>query len=66
LCIILSRIPKRAQEEYFVSLSWNRLPRVDALIAAVAHRQFTTSSVDAIGEKIVRGGFLAAVMAAFD
>jgi UDP-N-acetyl-D-galactosamine dehydrogenase len=44
--------PKEAQEEYGVSLlSWDRLPHADALIAAVAHRQFTTLSFDAIGEK---------------
>jgi UDP-N-acetyl-D-galactosamine dehydrogenase len=59
--------PQEARKEYGIRLlPWDHLPRADALIAAVAHRQFTTLSVDAIGKKIVRGGWFVDVMAAFD
>lgn len=48
--------PEEAKEEYGVNLvSWNDLPRADALIAAVAHDQFKDLSTEDFQKKLIRG-----------
>jgi len=56
-----------AMHEYGVPLfSWDELPRADAIVAAVAHQEFSTLSMDDFGKKLVRGGAFIDVKAAFD
>jgi UDP-N-acetyl-D-galactosamine dehydrogenase len=56
-----------AEHEYGVSLvSWDDLPQADALVAAVAHREFAKLTMADIGSKLVRGGAFVDVKAAFD
>lgn len=56
-----------AVREYGVPLlPWNDLPRADAIVAAVAHREFIALTVDDFGRKLVRGGAFIDVKAAFD
>ena len=46
-----------AQHEFGLSLvSWDELPRADALVAAVAHRSFVAMPLDKITAKLNRGG----------
>jgi UDP-N-acetyl-D-galactosamine dehydrogenase len=56
-----------AMHEYGVRLcEWDALPRADAIVAAVAHRQFAELTVDDLGRKLVRGGAFIDVKATFD
>ena len=56
-----------AIHEYGVPLvSWADLPRADAIVAAVAHKEFATLSMEDIGEKLVKGGAFIDVKAVFD
>ena len=56
-----------AMHEYGVKLqSWDELPRADAIVAAVSHREFTELSVEDLSRKLVKGGSLIDVKAAFD
>jgi UDP-N-acetyl-D-galactosamine dehydrogenase len=56
-----------AMHEYGVRLlSWDELPRADAIVAAVSHREFLGLGVDAIARKVVKGGVFVDVKAAFD
>jgi UDP-N-acetyl-D-galactosamine dehydrogenase len=56
-----------AQHEYGVSLlPWEGLPRADAIVAAVAHREFADLAMEDICRKIVKGGTFIDVKAAFD
>jgi len=56
-----------AMHEYGVHLlPWDELPRADAIVAAVAHDEFSTLSAEEIGRKLVRGGAFIDVKAAFD
>jgi len=56
-----------AEHEYGVKLErWEDLPRADAVVAAVAHREFAELSMDEIGRKLVKGGAFIDVKAAFD
>ena len=56
-----------ALAEYGVALQpWSGLPQADALIAAVAHREFAALSVAEIGERLVAGGAFIDVKSAFD
>ncbi len=56
-----------AMHEYGVRLvSWDQLPRADAIVAAVAHREYADLSLDDIGRKLVKGGAFIDVKAAFD
>jgi len=58
---------EEAMHEYGVRLSdWDDLPRADAIVAAVAHREFAALSVDELGRKLVAGGAFIDVKAAFD
>jgi UDP-N-acetyl-D-galactosamine dehydrogenase len=56
-----------AMHEYGVRLvPWDDLPRADAMVAAVSHREFLALSVEDIGRKLVKGGAFVDVKAAFD
>ncbi len=56
-----------AMHEYGVKLvPWQELPRADAIVAAVAHREYAELSVEDMGKKLVKGGAFIDVKAAFD
>ena len=56
-----------ALQEYGVKLMpWADLPRADAIVAAVAHREYTTMTVEDFSRKLVRGGAFIDVKSAFD
>jgi len=56
-----------AEHEYGVKLErWEDLPVADAVVAAVAHREFAALPVEEIGRKLVKGGAFIDVKAAFD
>ncbi|WP_394756268.1 nucleotide sugar dehydrogenase [Rhodoferax sp.] len=56
-----------AMHEYGVTLlRWAELPRADAIVAAVAHREYATLTVEDFGKKLVKGGAFIDVKAAFD
>jgi UDP-N-acetyl-D-glucosamine/UDP-N-acetyl-D-galactosamine dehydrogenase len=59
--------PAAARDEYDLQLrAWEDLPAADALILAVAHRQFLELPVSAYLQKIVRHGCLIDVKSVFD
>jgi UDP-N-acetyl-D-galactosamine dehydrogenase len=59
--------PEEALHEYGVRLTpWDGLPRADAIVAAVAHREYAELSVADLGRKLVKGGAFIDVKAAFD
>jgi len=47
-------------------LSWDELPRADAIVAAVAHRRFLALGVEDFARKLIKGGAFIDVKAAFD
>ena len=56
-----------AMHEYGVPLlPWVELPQADAIVAAVAHKEFATLSMEDVGKKLVKGGAFIDVKAAFD
>ncbi len=56
-----------ALQEYGVQLcAWDDLPRADGIVAAVAHKEFTSLSMEDIGRKLVKGGAFIDVKATFD
>ncbi len=56
-----------AVHEYGVPLlPWDELPRADAIVAAVAHKEFAALSMEDFGKKLVKGGAFIDVKAAFD
>lgn len=58
---------EEAMHEYGVALTpWDELPRADAIVAAVAHREFATLSADDLARKAIKGGAFIDVKAAFD
>jgi UDP-N-acetyl-D-galactosamine dehydrogenase len=53
--------------EYGVALEpYDALPRADAIVAAVAHREYLGLGVEDLGRKIVAGGAFVDVKSAFD
>jgi UDP-N-acetyl-D-galactosamine dehydrogenase len=59
--------PEEAMHEYGVNLtSWEALPRADAVVAAVSHRELTALPIEEISKKVVRGGCFIDVKACFD
>ncbi|WIM06131.1 MAG: nucleotide sugar dehydrogenase [Candidatus Nitricoxidivorans perseverans] len=59
--------PEEAMHEYGVRLfAWEELPRADAIIAAVSHRQLASLSVEDIQRKLIKGGCFIDVKACFD
>jgi UDP-N-acetyl-D-glucosamine/UDP-N-acetyl-D-galactosamine dehydrogenase len=56
-----------AMHEYGVKLlKWSELPRADAIVAAVSHREYAALSLEDMGKKLVKGGAFIDVKAAFD
>jgi UDP-N-acetyl-D-galactosamine dehydrogenase len=56
-----------AEHEYGVQLvRWEEMSRADAIVAAVAHREFSALTLEDIGQKLVKGGAFIDVKAAFD
>ncbi|NHZ41026.1 nucleotide sugar dehydrogenase [Massilia aquatica] len=56
-----------AMHEYGVKLvSWDELPRADAVVAAVSHRQLMATSIEDFQKKLIKGGVFIDVKAAFD
>ncbi|WP_077034667.1 nucleotide sugar dehydrogenase [Pelomonas sp. KK5] len=58
---------EEAMHEYGVRLlPFDELPRADAIVAAVAHKEYAALGVDELGKKMVKGGAFIDVKAAFD
>ena len=56
-----------AMHEYGVRLlPYDELPRADAIVAAVSHREFMALSMEDIAKKLIKGGAFIDVKAAFD
>jgi UDP-N-acetyl-D-galactosamine dehydrogenase len=59
--------PDEAMHEYGVRLlPWDELPRADAMVAAVAHQQLTSLTVEDLQKKMVKGGCFIDVKACYD
>ena len=59
--------PAEALHEYGVTLlPWAELPRADAIVAAVSHKQLTALSADDFQQKLVKGGCFIDVKACFE
>jgi UDP-N-acetyl-D-glucosamine/UDP-N-acetyl-D-galactosamine dehydrogenase len=59
--------PEEAMHEYGVRLlTWDDLPRADAIVAAVAHRQLASLSVEDLQRKLIKGGCFIDVKACFN
>ena len=57
---------EEAEHEYGVKLvPWSELPRADAIVAAVAHREYLALPMEDIGKKLVKGGAFIDVKAIF-
>ncbi|NHZ92136.1 nucleotide sugar dehydrogenase [Massilia sp. CCM 8733] len=58
---------EEAMHEYGVKLvSWDELPRADAVVAAVSHRQLMATSIEDFQKKLIKGGVFIDVKACFD
>ncbi len=58
---------EEAMHEYGVKLEpFDAMPRADAIVAAVAHREYAELSLEEMGKKLVKGGAFIDVKAAFD
>jgi UDP-N-acetyl-D-galactosamine dehydrogenase len=56
-----------ARHEYGVELrSWHDLPCADAVVAAVAHKEYTALRTTDFGDRLIKGGAFIDVKAAFD
>jgi UDP-N-acetyl-D-galactosamine dehydrogenase len=56
-----------AMHEYSVQLTgFQDLPRADAIVAAVSHREYATLTVEDISRKLVKGGAFIDVKSKFD
>ena len=59
--------PEEAMHEYGVRLfAWDELPRADAIVAAVSHRELASLCVEDIQRKLIKGGCFIDVKAVFD
>ena len=59
--------PEEALREYGVRLSaWDELPRADAIVAAVSHRELAALSAEDFQRKLIKGGCFIDVKAAFE
>jgi UDP-N-acetyl-D-galactosamine dehydrogenase len=55
--------PAEALREYGIVLRrWEDLPRADAIVAAVAHKQYHSLGLEEIDRKVVRNGCFAAAL----
>jgi len=60
-------LPEEAQHEYGVDLvDWDKLPKADAIVAAVAHKEFLKKDVSAYAKIVRNGGCFIDVKSAFD
>lgn len=58
---------EEAMHEYGVRLfAWDELPRADAIVAAVSHRELVALPVEDIQKKLIKGGCFIDVKACFD
>ena len=58
---------EEAEREFGIRLvSWEALPRADALVVAVAHKRFVSLEISRMKEKLVSGGCFIDVKARFD
>ncbi len=58
---------EEAMHEYGVHLrDWRDMPRADAIVAAVAHREYSALTLTDIGERLTPGGAFIDVKSAFD
>jgi len=59
--------PDEAMHEYGVRLlGWNELPRADAIVAAVAHRELKALTAEDLCKKLVKGGCFMDVKSGYD
>jgi UDP-N-acetyl-D-glucosamine/UDP-N-acetyl-D-galactosamine dehydrogenase len=59
--------PEEAMHEYGVKLTaWADLPRADAIVAAVAHKEYASLGADDMSKKLTKGGAFIDVKSAFD
>jgi UDP-N-acetyl-D-glucosamine/UDP-N-acetyl-D-galactosamine dehydrogenase len=59
--------PEEAMHEYGVRLySWDELPRADAIVAAVPHRDLISLQDEDLQKKLIKGGCFIDVKACFD
>jgi UDP-N-acetyl-D-galactosamine dehydrogenase len=59
--------PEEARHEYGLELvSWDKLPTADAMVAAVAHRQFRDMGEEKLAHKVAKGGCFIDVKSQFD
>jgi UDP-N-acetyl-D-galactosamine dehydrogenase len=59
--------PQEAHREYGLKLvSWDELPTAEAMVVAVAHRQFRNVGAETFARKIVKGGCFIDVKSQFD
>ena len=59
--------PEAARHEYGLELiSWEELPTADAMVVAVAHRQFRNMGAETLARKIAKGGCFIDVKSQFD
>ena len=59
--------PTEARDEYGVELrAWERLPRADAIVAAVAHREFRERPLGDFAEKLSANGLFVDVKSQMD
>ena len=58
--------PKEAYSEYGIELyDWSKLPKADAIIAAVAHTEYTEMPLEQLLAKLVSGGIFVDVKSAY-
>lgn len=59
--------PEEALHEYGVKLlDWDALPRADAIVATVSHKQLMSIPVDDFQKKLIKGGCFIDIKACFD
>ena len=59
--------PEAARHEYGLELvSWDELPKAEAMVVAVAHRQFRNMGVEKLARKVANGGCFIDVKSQFD
>jgi UDP-N-acetyl-D-galactosamine dehydrogenase len=59
--------PEEARHEYGLELvSWDKLPAADAMVVAVAHRQFRDMGEEKLARKVAKGGCFIDVKSQFD
>ena len=59
--------PEEAMHEYGVRLlKWDELPRADAIVAAVSHRELLALPAEDVQKKLIKGGAFVDVKACFD